>query len=75
MSSIFPFFGLYTFSYEYISSFLLCFILSPSLTDVTVASSESLLALTLILVGLLVGAGAAIFAGLMGATVVQIWKH
>lgn len=63
------------FSYGYISSFFLHFFLSPSLTDVTVASSESLLALTLVLVGLCVGAGAAIFAGLMGATVVKIWKH
>lgn len=43
------------------------------LHDVTVASSESLLAFTLVLVGLRVGAGPAVLAGLMGATVVQIF--
>lgn len=39
-------------------------------TDVAVASSESLLAFTLVLVGLCVGAGPAVLAGLMGAAVV-----
>lgn len=38
--------------------------------DVTVASSEAFLALTLILVGLCVRTGPAVFTGLMGATVV-----
>lgn len=42
-------------------------------TNVTVASSESLLAFTLVLIGLLVFARPAVFAGLMGAAVVQIW--
>lgn len=43
-----------------------------ALTDVTVASSEPVLALTLILVGLGVGAGPSVLAGLVGAAVVQV---
>lgn len=41
--------------------------------DVTVASSETFLALTLVLVWLCVGAGPAVFTGQVGATVVQIF--
>lgn len=46
-----------------------------TLTNVTVASSETFLALTLVLVWLCVGAGPAVLAGLVSATIVQIWSH
>ncbi len=63
----------------FISVFLLlnprvvqCLYGDATLTNVTVASSETFLTLALVLVWLCVGAGPAVLAGLVRATVVQI---
>lgn len=59
------------FIFYYILTFS-CLDGEATLTDVTVASSETFLALTLVLVWLCVGAGPAVLTGLVGPTVVQI---